>query len=111
MEPSVTVQKTFGGVSAELVLRYLREAPGASPAPNGQDDRSKRDHRGEPDHDGEQSASTVTGPDWSCTVRPTAPRRHASLEIRQVELTVTGEEEAVTALMDYLMPLVLRGGA
>jgi hypothetical protein len=109
MESSVTVQKVFGGVSAELVLRYLRAAPGATPAPeasaapNGKVDRSKRDHPVEPD--------TVTGPDWWCTVRPTAPRRHASLEIRQVELTVTGEEGAVTAVMDYLMPLVLRGGA
>jgi hypothetical protein len=102
MESSVTVRKVFGGVSAELVTRYLRAAPGASGEP---DDPLERSGQHEKDE------LTVSGPGWSCTVRPAAPRRHASLEIRQVELTVTGEEPAVTSLMEYLMPLVLRGGA
>jgi len=85
--------KILGGVPAYVVLNFLREAPGAVAPADGDD------------------TSTVRGAGWECTVRQRPPRHHGSLSIEQVEVAVTGQEDAREQLFDYLMPLVMRGGA
>ncbi len=89
----MTTTKTLGGVPASIVLRYLREAPGATEST---------------ENDG---VGSVSGPGWQCTVVKKAPCRHGSLSIGQVEVSVTGSQETVEELFAYLMPLVMRGGA
>ncbi|MFP4153120.1 MAG: DUF1952 domain-containing protein [Alkalispirochaeta sp.] len=93
MAPSdETTTKILGGVPAHVVVNFLREAPGAVAA-------------------GDEDDSTLRGDGWECTVRQRPPRNHGSLSIEQVEVTVTGGENAREQLFAYLMPLVMRGGA
>jgi hypothetical protein len=95
-----TATKILGGVPAYVVLNFLREAPGAIAAAPGD---------GHTDADADDA--TVRGDGWECTVRQRPPRRHGSLLIQQVEVTVTGRDDAIEQLFAYLMPLVMRGGA
>lgn len=87
-----TKKKILGGVPAHIVLTYLKNAPGAVPSTDG-------------------DSSTARGDGWECTVRQLPPKRHGSLSIGQIEVSAWGEEEIVEQVFEYLMPLVMRGGA
>lgn len=83
-----TISKTLGGVPAELVYRYLESLPDAA-----------------------TESGVVTGPGWRAEIVAEEPRHHPGVSIRQVRLTLSGSQDRVDAVLEYLMPRVMRGGA